>query len=69
MSVHVLLNSLNGLKERDKMRGLSILDSVYHMTSNFINIGIFCVKRQYFDISYATLQWTSLCNVLKYVNH
>ena len=41
MSVHVLLNLLNELGKRDKMRGLSskfnntkarMLDSIYHMT-------------------------------------
>ena len=30
MSAHVLLNLLNELGKRDKMRGL--LDSIYHMT-------------------------------------
>ena len=29
MSAHVLLNLLNDLRKRDKMRGL--LDSIYHM--------------------------------------
>ena len=40
MSVHVLLNLLNELGKRDKMRGLHfnntrarILDSIYHMTN------------------------------------
>ena len=44
MSAHVLLNLLNELRKRDKMRGLpnnnkfnntraQMLDSIYHMTS------------------------------------
>ena len=39
MSAHVLLNLLNELRKRDKMRGLPInttrtrmLDSIYHLT-------------------------------------
>ena len=57
MSAHVVLNLLNKLKKRDKMRGkpriLSLfhnkfnkfnntearmLDSIYHMTLNYLNI-------------------------------
>ena len=32
MSAHVLLNLLNELRKRDKMRG-RMLDSIYHMTN------------------------------------
>ena len=33
MSVHVLLNLLNELRKRDKMR---MLDSIYYMTLRFL---------------------------------
>ena len=60
MSAHALLNLLNELRKRDKMRGLSnilslfcskfnkfnntgarMLDSIYHMTLNNLNITFF----------------------------
>ena len=42
MSAHILLNLLNELGKRDKMRGLlsilsaRMLDSIYHMTSRLL---------------------------------
>ena len=32
MSAHVLLNLLNELRNKDKMRGARMLNSIYHMT-------------------------------------
>ena len=68
MSAYVLLNLLNKLGKRDKMRGLTsilslfpnsfnkfnntgaaMLDSIYHMTLEFLkNIVFFCKKLQDF---------------------
>ena len=52
MSAHVLLNLLNELRKRDKMRGLPsilpisqrILDYIYHMTLELLQIAFlaFC---------------------------
>ena len=42
MSAHVLLNLLNTLRKRDKMRGL--LDSNYHMTLKILKNHIFSMK-------------------------
>ena len=51
MSAHVLLNLLNLLRKRDKMRGkfnkfnntrARMLDSIYHMTLNLL-----CPKKRY----------------------
>ena len=51
MSAHVLLNLLNKLWKRDKMRGLQnnntggrMLDSIYHMTLTLFLFHIFRVK-------------------------
>ena len=46
MSAHVLLNLLNELGKRDKMRGL--LDSIYHMTLRLLWNLISAVKTLYF---------------------
>ena len=74
MSAHVLLNLLNELGKRDKMRGLpsilslfrneftkfnNTLDSMYRMTLRLLWNLISGVKRYNFVIMYATLLWTS----------
>ena len=74
MSTHVLLNLLNELRKRDKMRGLSTILSLFRNEFNELNntgarmldhIKItlkshFCHKTLYcFVIMYATLLWTS----------
>ena len=77
MSAHVLLNLLNELGKRDKMRGLSsilslfrnkfnkfnnkgarMLDSIYHMTLDYVEISFLALKRYNCVIMYATLLWT-----------
>ena len=74
MSAHVLLNLLNELGKRDKMRGLpSILSLFRNEFNKFNNTGAqmldsiyhmmkynFCRKKRYnFVIMYATLLWAS----------
>ena len=75
MSAHVLLNLLNELGKRDKMRGIlslfrnefnklnktraRMLDSIYHMALRLLWNLISVVKRYTFVIKYATLLWTS----------
>ena len=39
MSAHVLLNLLNKLRERDKMRGLPNILSLFHKFNKFNNTG------------------------------
>ena len=71
MSAHVLLNLLNKLGKRDKMRGLSLfrnefgkfnntgarmLVSIYHMTLKLLKNRIFGVKTSRFCHFYATLK-------------
>ena len=71
MSSHVLLNLLNELGKRDKMRGLPsilsffatsntrarMLDSIYHTTNTLKSH--FWRKNVTFFIMCATLSWTS----------
>ena len=74
MSAHVLVNLLNELGKRDKMRGLpSILSRFRNEFNKFNNTRArmldsiyhmikshFCHKKRYnFVIMYATLLWTS----------
>ena len=47
--------------------GARMLDYIHHMTLNLLKNYIFYVKKQDFAIFYATLKWTSLCNVTKSV--
>ena len=47
MTTHVLLNLLNELRKRDKMRGL-MLDSIYHMTLKLLKNHIFGLKMSKF---------------------
>ena len=49
--------------------GAQMLDSIYHMTLKFLENHIFGVKRQDLAIFYTMLQWTSLPNITKSVNH
>ena len=48
--------------------GAQMLDSIYHMTLKFLR-SHFWHETHGFAIFYATLKWTSLCNVTKSVNH
>ena len=74
MSAHVLLNLLNELGKRDKMRGLPSILSLFRNEFNKFNNtrarmldsiyhmikSHFCRKKRYnFVIMYATLLWTS----------
>ena len=75
MSAHVLLNFLNELGKRDKMRGLPSILSLFRNEFNKFNNTrarmldfiyhmtlrnlISAVKRYYFLNMYATLLWTS----------
>ena len=78
MSAHVLLNLLNKLRKRDKMRGLTrffrnsfnkfnstraqMFDSIYHMTLRLLSNLISGVKRLRF-CHYVRMLWTSVHNV------
>ena len=58
MSAHVLLNLLNELRKRDKMRNKTrarMLDSIYHMIIKITLKSNFCS----INVIYATLLWTS----------
>ena len=60
MSALVLLNLLNELGKRDKMRRARMLDSIYHMTntlkSHFWRKNVIILS---LHVMYATLLWTS----------
>ena len=85
MSAHVLLSwgkeikcdacrafflslSRNDLNKFNKT-GARMIDSIYHMALKLIKNLIVGEKRQYYDILYAVIKWTSLRNVTKHVNH
>ena len=69
MSAHVLLNLLNELGKRDKMRGLPSILSLFRNEFNKLNntrarmldsIYHMTLRKRYtFVIMYATLLWTS----------
>ena len=74
MSVHVLLNLLTELEERDKMRGLPSILFLFRNEFNkfkstnvrfylsydkYFEISFLAQKRYDFVIMYATLLWTS----------